>query len=52
MPPAQAAQEIISGWERGRFEIHFPRRFTGWLKFMRLLPYGLYFRLTRRFTGL
>ncbi|HEY1104290.1 MAG TPA: SDR family NAD(P)-dependent oxidoreductase [Burkholderiaceae bacterium] len=52
LTPAQAAQEIISGWERGRFEIHFPRRFTGWLKFMRLLPYGLYFRLTRRFTGL
>lgn len=52
LTPAQAADEILAGWGRGAFEIHFPKRFTGWLKFMRLLPYGLYFRLTRKFTGL
>ncbi len=50
--PQQAAEEIIAGFARGRFEIHFPRRFTHWLKLLRLLPYGLYFALVRRFTRL
>jgi NAD(P)-dependent dehydrogenase (short-subunit alcohol dehydrogenase family) len=50
--PAQAATEIIAGWAAGRFEMHFPKRFTLWLKLMRILPYRLYFSLTRRFTGL
>ena len=26
--PAQAATEILAGWQRGEFEIHFPKRFT------------------------
>jgi short-subunit dehydrogenase len=50
--PQQAADEIIAGFARGSFEIHFPRRFTNWLKLLRLLPYRLYFPLVRRFTGL
>jgi NAD(P)-dependent dehydrogenase (short-subunit alcohol dehydrogenase family) len=50
--PQQAAGEILKGWRRGEFEIHFPRRFTRWMKLLRLLPYGLYFALVRRFTGL
>ena len=50
--PQQAADEIIAGFARGSFEIHFPRRFTHWLKLLRLLPYGLYFALVRRFTRL
>ncbi|MBK9019567.1 MAG: SDR family NAD(P)-dependent oxidoreductase [Sulfuritalea sp.] len=50
--PQQAAEEIIAGFARGDFEIHFPRRFTHWLKLLRLLPYGLYFALVRRFTRL
>ncbi len=50
--PQQAADEIIAGFARGAFEIHFPRRFTLWLKLLRLLPYGLYFALVRRFTRL
>ena len=50
--PQQAADEIIAGFRRGAFEIHFPRRFTLWLKLLRLLPYGLYFALVRRFTRL
>ena len=49
--PAQAADEILQGWARGAFEIHFPKRFTLWLKVLALLPSGLYFRLVRRFTG-
>lgn len=48
----EAAGEILAGIGRGDFEIHFPRRFTGWLKFMRLLPYRIYFALVRRGTGL
>ena len=50
--PEQAASAIVRGWERGAFEIHFPRRFTQVMKLMRLLPYRLYFPLVRRFTGL
>jgi hypothetical protein len=30
--PEQAAQEIVAGWAAGKFEIHFPKRFTLWLK--------------------
>jgi NAD(P)-dependent dehydrogenase (short-subunit alcohol dehydrogenase family) len=50
--PAQAAQEIVRGWKRGDFEIHFPKRFTLWLKGLRHLPYSAYFALVRRSTGL
>jgi NAD(P)-dependent dehydrogenase (short-subunit alcohol dehydrogenase family) len=50
--PAMAAQEMMTGWARGQFDIHFPRRFTLWLKLLKLLPYRLYFPLVRRFTGL
>ena len=52
MPPAQAAQQILRGWARGQFDIHFPKRFTLWLRLLRLLPYRWYFALVRRFTGL
>ncbi|HSO46133.1 MAG TPA: SDR family NAD(P)-dependent oxidoreductase, partial [Rhodoferax sp.] len=41
--PAQAAQAILQGWARGQFEIHFPKRFTFWLKVLRCLPYSAYF---------
>jgi short-subunit dehydrogenase len=48
----EAAREILAGIERGAFEIHFPKRFTRVLKLLNLLPYGLYFPLVRRITGL
>jgi len=48
----EAAGEMIRGFAAGRFEIHFPKRFTLWLKFMKLLPYRLYFLVVRKFTGL
>ncbi len=48
--PQQAAVEIIGGFARGDFEIHFPRRFTRWLRLLRILPYRLYFALVLRFT--
>jgi NAD(P)-dependent dehydrogenase (short-subunit alcohol dehydrogenase family) len=47
-----AAAEIVAGFERGAFEIHFPKRFTGWLKALRHLPYAAYFPAIRKFTGL
>lgn len=49
--PEFAAQAMVKAWSQGRFEAHFPRRFTAWLKLARLLPYSLYFRLVRRTTG-
>ncbi|MGV8893743.1 MAG: SDR family NAD(P)-dependent oxidoreductase [Burkholderiaceae bacterium] len=47
-----AAQELVSGIERGQFHIHFPKRFTNWLRLARLLPYRLYFWLIHKGTGL
>ncbi|MDP1893597.1 MAG: SDR family NAD(P)-dependent oxidoreductase [Hydrogenophaga sp.] len=50
--PEQAAQAMIDGWASGAFDIHYPKRFTRWMKLLRLLPYRLYFPAVRRFTGL
>ncbi len=50
--PAQAADAMLAGWAHGDFEIHFPKRFTAWMKLLRVLPYRLYFPAVRRFTGL
>jgi short-subunit dehydrogenase len=52
LTPEQAAQAMLKGWAQGAFDIHFPKRFTLWLKMMRLLPYRPYFAMVRRFTGL
>ncbi|WNO05580.1 SDR family NAD(P)-dependent oxidoreductase [Rhodoferax mekongensis] len=48
--PAQAADAMVKGWANGRFEIHFPRRFTLWMQLLRLLPDRLFFALVRRAT--
>jgi short-subunit dehydrogenase len=50
--PEEAADGIVDGLERGQFEIHFPKRFTRVMKFLRHLPYTLYFPAVRRFTKL
>lgn len=50
--PEEAADAILEGWADGDFEIHFPKRFTRWLKALRLLGYGPYFAAVRRSTGL
>ena len=47
-----AAIELVRGIERGEFHIHFPKRFTNWLRLARLLPYRLYFSLVHKMTGL
>ena len=46
----EAAKEILSGLQAGEFDIHFPKRFSGFLKFLRILPYPLYFWILRRFV--
>jgi len=46
-----AAEATLAGIGAGRFEVHYPRRFTTWLKPARMLPYRLYFALVRRVTG-
>jgi NAD(P)-dependent dehydrogenase (short-subunit alcohol dehydrogenase family) len=46
--PAQAAQAILKGWAQGRFEIHFPKRFTWWMKALRVVPNRWYFYLVRK----
>ena len=48
----EAAEQIVLGMERGEFHIHFPRRFTNWLRFAQLLPYRAYFWLIHKVTGL
>ena len=50
--PQQAAEAMLRGWAQGRFEIHFPKRFTLWLKLLSHLGDGLYFRAVRKGTGL
>ncbi len=50
--PDQAAQEILQGWAKGEFEIHFPKRFTLWVKAIKMLPYRMYFPAIKKFTGL
>lgn len=52
LTPAQAASAMLHGWERGDFEMHFPKRFTRVLKLLRVLPYRWYFALIHRMTGL
>ena len=50
--PDEAARHIVSGWQAGQFEIHFPKRFTLALKALGLLPDAAYFAAIRRSTGL
>ncbi|MDN3920086.1 SDR family NAD(P)-dependent oxidoreductase [Roseateles violae] len=49
--PEEAAQHILGGWARGRFEMNFPRRFTAWVRLLRCLPDAWYFAAVRRATG-
>ncbi len=49
--PEQAAAAIIKGMQKGRFEIHFPRRFTYFLKMLQWMPYRWRFALFQRFLS-
>jgi len=46
--PATAAAEIVQGFAAGRFEIHFPKRFTRLVKLAASLPYALSMPLMAR----
>ncbi len=48
----EAAGYMMAGWRAGRFEIHFPKRFTVWIKALSHFSDAMYFRAVRRFTGL
>ncbi|WP_394197440.1 SDR family NAD(P)-dependent oxidoreductase [Litoreibacter albidus] len=45
-----AAKAIADGLQSGGFEVHFPRRLTLAMKFLRLLPYWASLRLAGRLT--
>ena len=45
--PEEAAQAIIHGFSKGHFEIHFPKRFTYFMKLLRILPLSWYLRLVK-----
>jgi short-subunit dehydrogenase len=51
LTPEQAALATVDGLKTGKFEIHYPKRFTWVMKLLALLPYGWYFPLVRRLTG-
>ncbi|NBV07419.1 MAG: short-chain dehydrogenase, partial [Proteobacteria bacterium] len=44
----EAAQIIIKDLEAKKFEIHFPKKFTIWLKILRILPYSLMLFFTKK----
>jgi short-subunit dehydrogenase len=46
----QAAEYIGQGLQKGEFEIHFPKKFSYFLKFLRILPYPIYFWLLKTFV--
>ncbi len=50
MQPEEAAQAMLDGWRKGHFEIHFPHRFSRFLKCLRWLPDRWYFALVWRAT--
>jgi short-subunit dehydrogenase len=50
IPSQQAAQNLLAGLERRKYEIIFPRAFVFAMKFMRLLPNAAYFWLARTFV--
>jgi NAD(P)-dependent dehydrogenase (short-subunit alcohol dehydrogenase family) len=48
MTASEAATAILAGWRKGAFEIDFPKRFTLWMKTLRILPYAAYFAIANR----
>jgi short-subunit dehydrogenase len=56
MPALLTARAValatLAGISDGRFEVHYPRRFTWLMKLARLLPYRLYFAAVRGMTRL
>tara|TARA_R110002110_G_scaffold85816_2_gene223526 strand:- start:115622 stop:116398 length:777 start_codon:yes stop_codon:yes gene_type:complete len=51
MDAENAAQRIVNGLATDQFEITFPRRFSYLMKLVRILPYWMFFALSRRLLG-
>ncbi|MEH6727541.1 MAG: SDR family NAD(P)-dependent oxidoreductase [Hyphomicrobiales bacterium] len=51
MEVEDAANRLVDGLLSSGFEITFPKRFTWGLKLINLLPYPVYFWITKRATG-
>ena len=50
MTPAEAARAMMVGFEKGQFEIRFPRIFGGLLRFISRLPYWIRFSILHKTT--
>jgi hypothetical protein len=47
--PEFAAEQIYKGLVKKKvFEIHFPKAFTYFLKFLRILPISIYFKIVEK----
>jgi short-subunit dehydrogenase len=49
MEPVDAARATIEGLAKGKFEVAYPKPFVAILKFGRLLPYRLFFWISRKY---
>lgn len=49
IPAKEAAQRLLAGLERGKYDIVFPRAFVFAMKLLRLLPNAVYFWVARTF---
>jgi short-subunit dehydrogenase len=49
MEPADAARATIAGLAKGKFEVAYPTPFVAILKFGRLLPYRIFFWISRKY---
>jgi short-subunit dehydrogenase len=49
IPAKEAAQRLLVGLERGKYEIVFPRAFVFAMKLLRLLPNAMFFWVARTF---
>jgi short-subunit dehydrogenase len=47
----EAASIIVKGLNAKKFEIHFPKKFTIWLKILRILPYKISLFLTKKIAN-
>lgn len=45
----EAANFIIKGLDKKKFEIHFPKKFTFFLKFLRIMPNSLFLNFIEKF---
>ena len=51
MSSSDAAERILAGLEKKRFEIAFPWQLVSVLKLLRVLPYPVYYAIARRLAG-